>query len=245
MTNPRAFNVLPADLVFYASPPHECSYLPEREAVTLFADPYADMNPRLYGALAEVGFRRSGNYVYRPRCADCEACRPARIPVDRFLPDRSQRRTWKRNRHLSVSVLPAEFHEEHYALYRRYIASRHPEGGMDVDDPTRYMEFLDSRWMDTRFVEFRDNDRLLVVAVIDLMHDGLSAVYTFFDPEETRRGLGTYAILWQLEEARRRRQPYVYLGYWIAESPKMSYKTRFQPLELYDRGEWQPQLQNQ
>lgn len=239
MTSPHAFSVLPADLVFYASPPHECSYLPEREAITLFADPHSPMTPALYSVLAELGFRRSGNYVYRPRCATCDACRPARIPVADFAPDRSQRRAWQRNRDLAVSVLPAEYHEEHYQLYRKYIHSRHADGGMDVDDPARYLEFLGSRWMDTRFVEFRDQGRLLMVAVIDLMSDGLSAVYTFFDPDEASRSLGTYAVMWQVEEARWRRLPYVYLGYWIEESPRMAYKKRYRPLEVYRSGGWQ------
>lgn len=239
MTSPHAFSVLPADLVFYASPPHACSYLPAREAVTLFADPHSPMNPSLYSVLAKLGFRRSGNYVYRPRCPTCDACRPARIPVHEFQPDRSQRRAVRRNQDLAVSVLPAQYQEEHYRLYRKYIHRRHADGGMDVDDPTRYLEFLGSRWMDTRFVEFRLQERLLMVAVIDLMHDGLSAVYTFFDPDEASRSLGTQAVLWQVEEARRRQLPYVYLGYWIAESPHMAYKKRFRPLEVYEGGRWQ------
>ncbi len=238
MTNPNAFNILPADLVFYASPPHECSYLPGREAITLFADPHAAMTPQLYSALAEMGFRRSGNYVYRPRCAGCDACRPARIPVEGFVPDRSQRRTWRNNQDLSVTLLPPEFNAEHYELYRQYIHSRHADGGMDVDEPGRYMDFLGSDWMEIEFVEFRLDGRLLMIAVIDVMGDGLSAVYTFYDPAETRRSLGTFAVMWQLEEARRRNLPYVYLGYWIDESPKMAYKKRFHPLELYARGEW-------
>lgn len=238
MTSPNAFNILPADLVFYASPPHECSYLPEREATTLFADPHAPLTPALYSLLAGMGFRRSGNYVYRPRCPDCNACLPVRIPVREFSPARSQRRNWAQNKDLAVSVLPAEYQEEHYALYRKYIHSRHAEGGMDVDAPERYLEFLGSRWADTRFVEFRLQGRLLMVAVIDLMSDGLSAVYTFFDPDESRRGLGTYAILWQVEEARWRQLPYVYLGYLIDESPKMAYKRRYRPLEYYQQGGW-------
>ncbi len=244
MTNPSAFPVLPADLVFYASPPHECSYLPEREAITLFADPYAAMTPALYSALAEMGFRRSGNYVYRPRCATCDACKPARIPAEAFVPDRSQRRAWQRNSDLTVNVLPAEYREEHYRLYRRYIHSRHADGGMDVDAPERYLEFLGSSWMKSEFVEFRLQGRLMMVAVIDVMADGLSAVYTFFDPDESRRSLGTYAILWQLAEARARGLPYVYLGYWIAESPKMAYKQRYHPLELYRLGNWRPLKQS-
>lgn len=241
MTSPHAFTVLPADLVFYASPPHACAYLPEREAATLFADPRFPMDARIYGALAEMGFRRSGDYVYRPRCPACEECRPARIPVSDFSPNRSQRRTARRNADLTVSVLPATFHEDHYALYRRYITTRHPGGGMDQDAPERYLEFLGSRWMDTRFVEFRKEERLLMVAVVDYLPQGLSAVYTFFEPESVQRSLGTQAILWQVQEARHLGLPHLYLGYWIATCPRMAYKTRFRPLEIYQEGRWERQ----
>lgn len=238
MSGPNPFTILPADLVFYASPPHECSYLPEREAITLFADPHAPMSPALYSALAELGFRRSGSYIYRPRCLDCNACTPARIPVAGFVANRSQRRCEQRNRDLQVRLLPAEFVEEHYQLYRRYIQCRHADGGMNEDNPARYMEFLGSHWMNSQFVEFRAQDRLLMVAVIDQMENGLSAVYTFFDPEEKKRGLGTYGVLWQIAQARQQGLSHVYLGYWIAESPAMAYKKNFQPMEIYRQGRW-------
>jgi arginine-tRNA-protein transferase len=231
--------VLPAELMFYASPPHECSYLEARQAVTLFADPRARMNNTIYGTLIDMGFRRSGPYVYRPRCPGCEACVPVRIPVQAFAPDRAQRRTWQGNADLSIKVLEQGFQEEHYSLYRRYIASRHSGGGMDVDDPGQYRQFLECNWAETRFVEFRLEGRLVMVAVTDYLPQGLSSVYTFFEPELRPRGLGTYGILWQVEEARRLGLPWVYLGYWIAESPKMAYKQRFKPLEAYRHGEWQ------
>lgn len=239
MTHPSAFNILPADLVFYASPPHACSYLPAREALTLFADPHAPMSATLYSELITMGFRRSGGFVYRPRCLGCEACRPARIPVAEFSPSRSQRRAQKQNQDLTVKRLPARFDEQHYALYRRYLNARHAEGGMNSDDPARYMEFLASRWMDTEFIEFRHGERLVMVAVVDSLKNGLSAVYTFFAPDESRRSLGTHAVLWQIEEARRRALPHVYLGYWIEECPQMAYKKNFRPLEVYRHGSWQ------
>lgn len=232
-------NIIPPDMAFYATPPHDCSYLPNRRAVTLFADPRTPITNRLYGALAPLGFRRSGEYVYRPRCPRCEACQPARIPAADFVPNRSQRRNWKRNRDLTVTIRPGEYNEEQYLLYRRYIHSRHKEGGMDVDSVEQYLAFLTSSWSDTDFVEFRKDDRLLAVAVVDRFSTGLSAVYTFFEPEAQQRGLGTYAVLWQMEEARRRQYEHVYLGYYIEQSPKMAYKKRYRPLEVFVDGQWQ------
>jgi len=230
--------LLLTDLAFYASPPHSCSYLPEEEATTLFADPHAEMSMALYGQLIDLGFRRSGRYVYQPRCRRCTACLPARLPVTQLRPTRSQRRTWARNQDLTVSVRPAAFSEEHYALYRRYMATRHPGGGMDVDQPDAYMEFLCSDWSDTRFVEFREGATLVAVAVTDYLRQGLSAVYTFFSPEAGRRGLGTYAILWQADAAARSGRRHLYLGYWIEGSQKMAYKGCFRPLEVYRQGVW-------
>lgn len=223
----------------YASPSHPCAYLEDREAITQFIDPSQAMNSRLYSQLVEVGFRRSGEYVYRPRCNACQACRPARIPTASFKPSRSQRRTWRRNQDLEISSMPAEFRAEHFALYRRYISSRHAGGDMDVTNPDRYREFLLSSWGDTWCYEFRLGPRLLAVAVIDRLAQGLSAVYTFFDPEYADRGLGTFAILWEISDAQRSGLPWLYLGYWIAECPKMSYKSQFRPLEIYRDGLWQ------
>jgi arginine-tRNA-protein transferase len=228
----------------YASPPHACAYLEDREAITQFIDPSQSMTSRLYSQLVEVGFRRSGEYVYRPRCNSCQACRPARIATTSFQPTRSQRRTWRRNQDLEISSMPAGFHEEHFALYRRYISSRHAGGDMDVTSPDRYREFLLSSWGDSWCYEFRLGDRLLAVAVIDLLAQGLSAVYTFFDADYAERSLGTFAILWELSEARRRGLPWLYLGYWIAECSKMSYKSRFRPLEIYRDGLWQVVSEN-
>lgn len=223
----------------YASPPHACAYLDEHEAITQFIDPSQAMNSQLYSQLVEVGFRRSGEYVYRPRCNSCQACRPARIPTGSFQPSRSQRRVWRRNQDLKVSAIPAGFREEHFTLYRRYIGARHAGGDMDVANPERYREFLLSSWGETWCYEFRLGPRLLAVAVIDRLVRGLSAVYTFFDPEYADRGLGTFAVLWEISAAQRSRLPWLYLGYWIEECPKMSYKSRFRPLEIYRDGLWQ------
>jgi len=225
-------------LKFYATQVHDCSYLPGRDAVTLFADPAAPMDTSTYSALARLGFRRSGGHVYRPHCPGCNACVPVRIPVAEFRPDRSQRRTWARNTDLRVIPRAPEFDAEHFDLYQRYLASRHPGGGMDGGDAEDYLRFVTSDWSDTGLYEFRDGGRLLGVAAVDHLVDGLSAVYTFFEPEEKRRALGVWSVLWQVDEARRRGLPWLYLGYWIGESPKMAYKTRYRPLQGYDGHEW-------
>lgn len=229
----------------YASPPHPCAYLPEREAVTQFIDPAKALNSRLYSHLVDAGYRRSGEYVYRPRCSSCQACRPARVPTDLFHPSRSQRRTWRRNQDLEVNLIPADFREEYFTLYRLYIGNRHPGGDMDVSSPERYREFILSSWSDTWCYEFRLGSRLLAVAVIDRLRQGLSAVYTFFDPAYASRGLGTFAVLWQISDAKRMGLPWVYLGYWIQECPKMSYKNRFRPLEIFRDGHWQSLLEDE
>lgn len=226
-------------LAFYASREHGCSYLPGRRAITLFADPAARMSNRIYDLLSEHGFRRSGGYVYRPACRGCARCIPARVPVADFRPSRSQRRVLARNRDLTVRVLPPEYRDEHFILYRRYITSRHPGGGMDDPTPERYLEFLTSPWSDTAFVEMRLPDgRLAAVAVADRMPRGWSAVYTFYDPDLDRRSLGTYAVLWQVRALRALGLAWLYLGYWIPECRKMAYKARFLPLEVHRDGRW-------
>ena len=227
-------------LLFYVTPPERCAYLPARESVNVFADPRAQMNTALYGRLIDRGFRRSGSHLYRPQCPGCNACVPTRIPVAHFTPNRSQRRAWKINSDLRANTLTEAYRADHFALYRRYQRGRHAGGEMDNPSPQSYLKFMRCSWADTSLVEFRRGDALLAVAVYDRLAQGLSAVYTFFDPHEQRRGLGTYAILWQIEEARRRGLPYVYLGYWIANNLKMNYKTRFRPIEGLIDGQWRP-----
>jgi arginine-tRNA-protein transferase len=223
---------------FYATPPHDCSYLPNREAVTLFADPRFPKNTRLYTALADCGFRRSGEHLYIPHCGSCSSCVPVRIPVSRFQPSRAQKRAWRRNADLELIEQPAEFRDDHFELYRRYLQVRHPGGGMDHPTPDSYMEFLVASWSDTVFYEMRLEGRLVGVAVADIMLDALSAVYTFFDPEFNDRSLGRFAILYEIEEARRRGLDWVYLGYWIGECRKMAYKVEYKPLQRYIDNQW-------
>lgn len=225
-------------LSFFATPEHECSYLPQRQAATLFADPNARLDNRTYSILAQYGFRRSGRHIYRPSCPACSACVPVRIPVDEFSPNRSQRRNWSLNEDLVIRQRPPEFDEEHHRLYCRYMENRHPDGGMDDPAPDKYMEFLTCDWSVTRFVEFRLAHSLLAVAVVDELDSGLSAVYTFFDPLHQRRALGTYAVLWEIEQCRRLGLPWLYLGYWIEDCAKMQYKNHFQPLDRFDEGHW-------
>ena len=232
-------NDLPfANLQFYATAPYPCSYLPGRLARSQVATPSYLIDTATYSHLVASGFRRSGAFTYRPYCDHCRACTPVRVIADEFKPNRSQRRTQKTNAHLTTRVMELKFSHEHYALYRRYQSIRHPGGGMDHDSREQYSHFLLQSNVHTRLVEFRDQGHLRMIGIIDELADGLSSVYTFFDPERERLSLGTYSILWQIAEARRRKLPYVYLGYWIEESRKMSYKTDFQPIEGLTRASW-------
>ncbi len=227
-------------LAFYQSQEHPCSYLPGRHAASLFADPTARMTNAMYSRLAEYGFRRSGSHTYRPSCPNCTDCIPVRIPVRDFREGRAQLRVRRHNADLHVNPVAPQYQEAHFQLYRRYIAARHPGGGMDDPDPRKYLEFLTSAWSDTRFYEFHLDQQLMAVAVVDHLEDALSAVYTFYDPEQSNRSLGTYAILWEIELAQRLGLPWLYLGYWIKDCQKMAYKGRFRPLQIWRDGQWLP-----
>ena len=222
----------------YLSMPHPCSYLPGRMSTILFVDPQRLLSEGEYGAFVRRGFRRSGDLVYRPHCQGCNACVAVRVPVRAFQPARGQRRVWNRNRDIEIVEKPARFDSEHFDLYRRYQAGRHPESGMNDADPQKYLGFLASRQVDSAFFEMRAAGQLLGVAVADVLPDGLSAVYTFFDPQVPKRGLGVFAVLWEIAETARRGLDFLYLGYWIAEAPKMSYKTNYRPLEALMGGHW-------
>ncbi len=223
----------------YATGEHPCAYLDDRPARTLFVDPRERLNNSIYGNMVDQGFRRSGEFVYRPGCPTCSACKSVRIPVQAFVPARRHRRCRKRNADLEVLPVAPRFREEHFALYRTYIGARHEGSQMADPTPQQFMDFLTASWCESIFYEFRADGRLLAVSAVDLLDQGLSAVYTFFDTAESRRGLGTYAILWLVEEAERLNLPYVYLGYWIEETPKMRYKSDFRPHEVYESGAWQ------
>jgi arginine-tRNA-protein transferase len=224
-------------LTFFATPPHPCNYLPGREAVTVFADPRLP-SMRLYCLLSRHGFRRSGQHIYRPHCPGCAACVPVRVAVQRFSPRRSQRRAWRTNADLTVVARQPVFRPEHFSLYARYLAWRHPGGGMDNPTERQYLEFLTSPWANTVFYELRLERTLLGVAVVDRLDDGLSAVYTFYEPAMAARSLGVYAVLWEIAKARRLGLEWLYLGYWIRQSPRMSYKAEYQPLQYLCDGRW-------
>ncbi len=228
------------DLRLFHTGEHPCGYWPERTARDLVLDPRDPRLSRLYPLALGWGFRRSGDIVYRPHCHGCRACVAVRIPVDEFVPDRSQRRCLARNAATEARVLPARRTDEHFALYQRYLSARHPHGGMDGHGVAEFEQFLIGEWSEGRFLELRERDshRLLAVAVTDLVGDAMSAVYTFYDPDEAALGLGTLAILQQIEWARRDGRTHLYLGYWIAGHHKMDYKRRFQPLEGFDGRGW-------
>ncbi|MCL5042611.1 MAG: arginyltransferase [Gammaproteobacteria bacterium] len=227
-----------AQLKFFATQPHTCSYLPDERATTLFLDPQQPIDLGTYSRLSDLGFRRSGDHLYRPHCEHCNACIPVRIPVARFTPNKQQKRILRRNQDVNISEHPATFNAEHYALFARYIEQRHADGDMYPPSQEQFESFLAREHSFTRFFEYRLQDELLAVAVTDIMENGLSAVYTFFAPEQERRSLGRFAILWQIEEARRRGLPALYLGYWIKACRKMNYKTEYRPLEMLVNQRW-------
>ena len=218
--------------------PHPCGYFSERSAQNIVIDPSAPQLPHIYDLAVQRGYRRAGGHVYHPQCGACHACIACRVPVARFRPDRSQRRCLARNADLAVHIANANYTDEYFALYQRYLCARHPQGGMDDARPEDFDRFLYTAWSPTRFIEFRHDGRLLAIAVTDFCASGLSAVYTFFDPDEEHRGLGTFAILSQLRLARERDLAHLYLGFWIEGHRKMHYKAHYRPLEILRKGAW-------
>ena len=217
---------------------HACAYLPGKIARNAVIDPDFSMDMSVYDYLIKSGFRRSGSQVYRPYCQDCQSCITTRIEVSEFKPDRSQRRNQKLNSDLNIVLNKDGFKPEYTDLYADYLKSRHQD-----TDAEGVKDFLTAHWCDTLFVEFYELEELIGVAAIDCLASGLSAVYTFFDPERGgKRGLGVFALTWQIEYAKSLELAYVYPGYWIKDCAKMSYKTRYQPLEGLVDGAWKPLL---
>jgi arginine-tRNA-protein transferase len=240
---------LPSDtplqkLQFYVTTGYACGYLPNKMAQSLIAAPQHLVDAKVYSGLIQQGFRRSGKFSYRPHCENCQECIAVRIILDQFSLNRSQKRAFKQHQNLSTTILPVGFHEEHYTLYASYQRARHSDEKIQAEtesqetDIEQYQSFLCQSNVESVIVEFRDNSQLKMVSVIDIVRDGISAVYTFYDTTDTTSSYGTYNVLWQTLWARELGLPYLYLGYWIKDSKKMAYKQNFKPLEKLIDGEW-------
>ncbi len=226
---------------FYTTTPLPCPYLPGRTERKIVTELSGNESEALHDRLSRAGFRRSHNIAYSPVCPGCAACIPIRVRAQDFEPNRTQRKLWARNADLDVRVTPARATAEQFALFQAYQQQRHTGGDMAAMGFYDYRAMVEDTPITTGLVEFRAQDgRLLGACLTDWLSDGLSAVYSFYAPEEERRSLGAYAVMWLLAEARRSALPYVYLGYWVPESRKMAYKSSYRPAEVLLRGQWRP-----
>jgi arginyl-tRNA--protein-N-Asp/Glu arginylyltransferase len=234
-------NDLPSSLLqFYTTASYPCSYLPEKFARSQVATPSHLIDTNVYGGLVQAGFRRSGAFTYRPYCDSCRSCVPVRIVVEELILRRAQRRSWKQHQHMVATQHDLYYHPDHYALYLRYQAQRHSGGGMDRDSREQYRHFLLPSNVNSSLVEFHEDGHLRMISIIDKLPDGMSSVYTFYDPDVRGTSFGTYNILWQVQQCLALGLPYLYLGYWIKESRKMAYKASFRPLQGLTDGRWGP-----
>ena len=229
-------------LQFYVTTGYSCGYLPNKMAQSLIAAPQHLINTEVYSSLIDQGFRRSGKFAYRPHCENCQECVPVRVAVNEFTPNRSQKRAFKQHQTLTTKVVPVDYYEEHYALYAAYQHSRHNDQAKieacEESEIEQYQNFLCQSNVESVLVEFRDQQTLKMVSVIDIVHNGISAVYTFYDTTDASNSFGTFNIMWQAEWAKSLHLSYLYLGYWIKDSPKMAYKQKFRPLEKLIQNRW-------
>ena len=223
---------------FYVTAPYACGYLPEQLSQSLIATPQHLVNGLQYSGLIQLGFRRSGQFVYRPHCEGCRACISVRLPVAEFQASRSQKRAFKQHQSLGVLINRPNFDEAQFNLYQAYQASRH-QGAEKEEGAAQYRDFLIQSNVDSLSVSFLLNGQLKIVSIVDIVEDGISAVYTFYDTQDTQASYGTYSILWLIEWCKQLDLPYLYLGYWIQDSPKMAYKRNFMPQEALMNGQWQ------
>lgn len=231
-------------LQFYVTTPYKCGYLPNKLAQSLIAAPHHLVDANIYSGLIQQGFRRSGKFAYRPHCEHCSACIAVRLVLGEFTPTRSQKRARKQHANLTARVLPLGYIQNHFELYTSYQNLRHAE--VEIGNPTddndganQYLQFLCMSNVESLMVEFSDaKNQVKIVSVVDIVRDGVSAVYTFYDATDTKSSYGTYSIMWLAEWTKSLGLPYLYLGYWIAESQKMSYKQQFKPQEKLIDGEW-------
>jgi len=234
-------HTLPIAPQFYVTAPQPCPYLEGRMERKLFTALQGENAERLNNSLSQQGFRRSQNVLYRPSCAECSACLSARINVAAFCPNKSQRRTARRNANLTRRATSPWATEEQYDLFRKYLDSRHADGGMADMDVFEFAAMIEETPIRSRVVEYADktSNTLAAVSLTDVLDDGLSMVYSFYSPEDPQSSLGTYMILDHVDIARDAGLPFVYLGYWVPGSQKMGYKARFSGLEVYLGGDWQ------
>jgi arginine-tRNA-protein transferase len=226
---------------FFTAGPVPCPYLAERAERKLIVELTGAAAADLYDELSRIGFRRSQGFAYRPACPQCTACVPVRIAVNRFAHSRSTRRVRNANRTLAGRLVTARATPEQYRLFSAYQASRHHDSDMAAMSYADYRSMVEETPLRTVITEFREPSGTLVAAsLIDRLDDGVSAVYSFYDPASNKRSLGTWSILWLVEECRRQGLPYVYLGYWIGDSPKMAYKARFPAIERLSAAGWMP-----
>lgn len=227
---------------FYTTTKYNCSYIDKMDAQSLVVTPYKSINQSIFQDLIEKGFRRSGQYIYKPNCKSCTACIPIRLPVQKFLFSKTQKRIYKKHGYFKVREAPLAFKQKHFDLYLKYQNKRHSFINNDQNNLDDYNDFLIKSNVKSKFIEFWDGDLLKIVSIVDIVNDGISAVYTFYDPDDEKVSYGTYSIIWLINWCKAQQLKYLYLGYWIGECDKMKYKTNFKPYELYIKGYWQENI---